>query len=269
MIVACIQMNGSAAPAVNVECACRYIDRACAEHHPDLIVLPEFFNTIYFSQYHDYAYLALAEPDDGPSLSAIRARAKAQGVWIIAPIYELAGPGRYFDTAFLIDRAGEIAGRYRKVHPAATNSLEKLYFRYGSDFPVWNVDGWKIGVVICYDTFFPEAARALAVQGAELLVFPFAGGQLPLWRELHRIRAFENLAYVAVCDKVGQEDGWTFGGKSLIIDPLGTILQEASESEDAIIAAEIDRAEVFAARGRFPMYRDRQPWAYGSLTEPR
>lgn len=261
-------MNGGDEPSVNVARACAFIDAVCSEHEPDLIVLPEFFNTLYFSQYHDYAHLALAESADGPSLTAIRERAARHGVNIIAPIYEADGAGRYFDTAFLIDRRGEILGRYRKVHPAATRSLEKIYFRYGSDFPVWEVDGWKIGVVICYDTFFPEAARMLAVQGAELLVFPFAGGTFPLWYELHRIRAFENLAYVAVCDKIGVEGSWTFGGKSLIVDPLGEILTRASDTDEEIITAEIDRRRVFEARARYPMYRDRQPWAYGKLTEP-
>jgi len=267
--IACIQLNSNDEPAANVHKACARIDRVCAEQQLDLIVLPEFFNTIYFSQYHDRQYLHLAEPVDGPSLRAVRERAALHGVHIIAPIYELDEPGRYFDTAFWIDRAGEIRGRYRKVHPAATNSLEKFYFRHGSDFPVWRVDDWSVGVVICYDTFFPEAARMAAVQGAELLVFPFAGGNIPLWYELHRIRAFENLAYVAVCDKVGREGDWTFGGKSVIIDPLGEILCRASAEEEETIVGEIDRQQVFEARRRFPMYRDRQPWAYGALTDLR
>jgi predicted amidohydrolase len=264
--IVCIQMNSNDEPAANVQKACRQIDQVCANHSPDLIVLPEFFNTFYFSQHHDRQYLALAEPVDGPSLSAIRDRAARHRVNVIAPIFESAGPGLTYDTAFLIGRDGEINGRYRKVHPAATNSLEKFYFRYGSDFPVWRVDDWKIGVVICYDTFFPEAARSLAVQGAELLVFPFAGGNIPLWFELHRVRAFENLAYVAVCDKVGREDGWTFGGKSVIISPLGEILCQASDTEEDVVVADLDRTAVFDARARYPMYRDRQPWAYGALT---
>ena len=269
MIVACVQMNGDAEPAVNVERALGFIEQACDEHRADLVVLPEFFNTFYFSQYHDRRYLDLAEQEDGPSLRVIRAVARDRRVNVVAPIYELDGPGRYFDTAFLIDRQGEIVGRYRKVHPAATNSLEKFYFRPGAEFPVWDLEGWRVGIAICYDTFFPESARTLAVHGAELLVFPFAGGQIGLWRELHRVRAFENLAYVAVSDKVGREREWTFGGKSLIVDPLGTILAEADDRDEGVIAAQLDREEVFAARRRFPMYRDRQPWAYEALTERR
>jgi predicted amidohydrolase len=270
MKVACIQLNGSREPAENVARACAMIDEVCAKQSPDLIVLPEFFNTIYFSQYREYKkYMHLAEPADGPSLTVVRERAARHGVNIVAPIYEIDAPGYYFDTAFVIDRRGEILGRYRKVHPAATNSLEKLYFRYGSDFPVWEIDGWRIGIVICYDTFFPEAVRALAVQGAELLIFPFAGGMLSNWYELHCIRAFENLAFVAVCDKVGPEDRWTFGGKSVIIDPLGEILCTAGDSEEETIVADLDREQVFDARRRFPIYRDRQPWAYGALTERR
>lgn len=260
-------MNGDAPPAVNVAKAAAWIERAATEDQADLVILPEFFNTFYFSQYHDRTYYDLAEPVDGPSLAAIRDVARRRRINVVAPIYEFDGPGRYFDTAFLIDRQGEIAGRYRKVHPAATNSLEKFYFRNGADFPVFAIDEWKAGIVICYDAFFPEAARALAVGGAELLIVPFAGGQIDLWRELHRVRAFENLAYVAVADKVGPERDWTFGGKSLIIDPLGMVLAEANDVDETAIVAEIDREQVVQARRRFPMYRDRQPWAYGALTD--
>jgi N-carbamoylputrescine amidase len=265
MKIACIQMNSNNEPAINVQRACTFIDQVWAEHQPDLIILPEFFNTLYFSQYHDPKYLNLAEPADGPSLSAIREQAARHGVYVVAPIYEIDGPGRYFDTAFLIDRVGQIVGRYRKVHPAATTSLEKVYFRYGSDFPIWNIEGWRVGIIICYDTFFPESARMLTVKGAELLICPFAGGRIPLWYELHCIRAFENLVYVAVCDKVGQEGEWTFGGKSVIIDPLGNIVCKASDQDEAIIVAELYRKQVFDARKRYPMYRDRQPWAYNAL----
>ena len=268
MKIACIQINGGLTPAENLQRTVRRIDEACAENDPDLIILPEFFNTIYFSQYRNYRdYLHLAEPVDGPSLTSIRERAARHRVNIIAPIYEIDGPGRYYDTAFVVDRQGDILGRYRKVHPAATNSLEKLYFSPGSSFPVWDVAGWRLGIAICYDTFFPESVRSLAVQGAELLIFPFAGGMMHNWFELHAVRAFENLAYVAVCDKVGPEGDWNFGGKSVIIDPLGRILCRASDSEEETIFAELDREQVFDARRRFPMYRDRQPWAYGALTE--
>ena len=269
MRIACIQMNSNSEPAANVAKACRFIDQVCDSSQPDLIVLPEFFNTLYFSQYHDRRYFALAEPVDGPSLEAIRTRAAQHHVHIVAPIYEVDGPGRYFDTAFLIGPDGATVGRYRKVHPAATNSLEKFYFGCGSDFPVWRIDEWHVGVVICYDTFFPEAARSLAAQGAELLIFPFAGGNIPLWYELHRVRAFENLAYVAVCDKVGREGDWTFGGKSVIIDPLGNLLCTAGDKDEETIVAELDRDALFQARTTYPIYRDRQPWAYKGLAAPR
>lgn len=268
MKIACIQLNSNDAPHHNVARTIRFIEQACSAQHPDLIVLPEFFNTFYFPQDRDHAHLDLAEPEHGPSLSAIREAARAQRVNIVAPIYELASAGHYFDTAFLIDRNGQTVGRYRKVHPAAITSLEKIYFRYGSDFPVFDLEGWKVGIGICYDQFFPETARALAVNGAELLVFPFAGGTFPMWTELHRIRAWENLAFLAVCDKVGREGEWTFGGKSLIVDPLGEVLALASEDQEEIISAELDRAAVFEARKKYPMYRDRQPWTYTGLTRP-
>lgn len=267
MRVACLQLNSNDEPPANVERACLAIDRVCVEQQPDLVVLPEFFNTFYFCQYRDCRYLELAESADGPSLSAVRQRAARHRVNIVAPIYEIDGPGRYFDSAFLIARDGEIVGRYRKVHPAATSSVEKIYFRYGTRFPVWQLEGWRIGALICYDTFFPEAARALAVQGVELIICPFAGGNLPLWNELHQIRAFENLAYVVVCDKVGREGDWNFGGKSMVVDPLGQIIVRAGEEREETIVADLERDKVYAARNTFPMYRDRQPWAYTALCE--
>lgn len=268
MRIACLQLNGDRPVDQNVQRALEAIHQLCQHDRPDLLVLPEFFNTFYFPQDRNLEHLNLAEPEDGPSLSALRQVAQQYSINLVAPIFELAAPGLYFDTAFLIGRQGQILGRYRKVHPAAITSLEKIYFRYGSDFPVFDLEGWKVGMGICYDQFFPETARSLAINGAELLVFPFAGGTFSMWTELHRIRAWENLCYLAVCDKVGPEGSWVFGGKSLIVDPLGTVLALASETTEETISATIDRQKVFEARQKFPMYRDRQPWAYQALTRP-
>jgi N-carbamoylputrescine amidase len=261
------QVNGRDA---NVAKACQLIDEAMVER-PDLIVLPEFFNTEYFAQYRDYAYLAYAEPETGYTMTAITAKATEHQVHIVAPIYELAAPGVYFDTAMIIGPDGEILGKYRKTHPAAGRGLEKIYFKRGSRYPVFDLLGWKAGVIICYDWAFPEAARCVAVQGAELILVPFAyafprGTPGPdMWDRVLTTRAWENGVFLAACNKVGQEGDWVFGGRSLIVDPFGNILAEAGAEKDETIFATIRRDTLAHARRVSPTWRDRRPEIYRPL----
>ncbi len=249
----------------NVATACRYIDEV-ADENPDLVVLPEFFNHEYVFQYRDYAHIDWAEPETGHTISAIREKAREHRTTICATIFEEQGPGLYFDTAFFIGPDGEIFGKYRKTHPAAVQSLEKIYFRGGTRFPVVNVNGFRVGVVICYDHCFPETARCATVNGAELILGPFAAPRFPTWDELMITRAWENGVYMAPCNKVGLEGDWVFGGRSLVVDPYGEIVAQASDDADDTIVAELDRERVFAARRRWPMLRDRRPEVYGPLT---
>lgn len=250
----------------NVGKALSYIDQVARES-PDLIVVPEFFNTEYFAQYRDYRYIDYAEREDGYTITAMRKKAVEHDVTICATIFEEEGPGMYFDTAFLINGGGEIVGKYRKTHPAAVRSLEKIYFRGGTRFPVWDVKGIRTGVIICYDHFFPETARAAMVNGAELILGPFAAPAEPNWDSLMMVRAWENGVYMAPCNKVGPEGEWTFGGASMVVDPFGEIVARASEEEDDVLIADIDRERVYAARRRYPMQRDRRPEIYRPLTD--
>lgn len=261
-----VQMNSAGSRDENLERACEHIDAAAATHQPDLIVLPEFFNTVYFAQWRDTSLIDWAEGDDGATVTAMRGRARRHGVAVVATIFEAASAGLYYDTAILIDRSGAIVGKYRKVQPAAVQSLEKLFFRYGSHFPVFTLDGWRVGVNICYDTLFPESARCSAMNGAELIVVPFAAPQQLLWRDLMRARAFENGVYFAPCNKVGTEGDWTFGGQSMIVDPSGEVVKEAGSAVDEVVSFELDRDAVFAARRRYPMFRDRRPELYTPIT---
>jgi N-carbamoylputrescine amidase len=266
MRVAAVQMTSGADVAENTARACREIAAAATRHGADLVVLPEFFNTLYFAQTQDKAHFALAEPEDGPSLTAVREEARRQKVAVIATLYEMAGPGLYFDTAFHIDPAGEIAFRFRKVHPAAVLSLEKLYFRYGARLDTYRMGEWRLGIGICYDMAFPETARALAVNGAELLVAPYATSRTAMFQEVLRTRAFENGCCLVAANKVGREGGWTFGGQSLITDPTGKVLASADTQEETIIAADLSREAVMRARIDFPAWRDRRPDLYGAIT---
>ena len=266
MRVAAVQMTSGADVAENTARACREIATAATVHGAALVVLPEFFNTLYFAQYQDKAQFAFAEPEDGPTLTAVRTQALRQKVAVIATIYEMVAPGLYFDTAFHIDAAGEILFRYRKVHPAAVLSLEKLYFRYGARFDTYRMGEWRVGIGICYDMAFPETARSLAVNGAELLIAPYATSRTRMFQEVLRTRAFENGACLVAANKVGREGTWTFGGQSLIVDPTGTVLASADAQAETIIAADLSREAVIRARIDFPSHRDRRPELYGAIT---
>jgi len=266
--LALIQMQSKAdARDENVAKACKYIDEVAGEK-PDLVVLPEFFNIEYVFQWRDYAFIDRAEPEDGYTISAIREKAREHGTTICATIFEEQGPGLYFDTAFMIGPSGQIFGKYRKTHPAAVQSLEKIYFRGGTLFPVWEVKGIRVGAIICYDHCFPETARCATVNGAELVLGPFAAPRFPTWDELMITRAWENGVYLAPCNKVGLEGDWVFGGRSLVVDPLGEIVGRASDDTDDTIVVEVSREKVYAARRRWPMIRARRPEIYGPLTSP-
>lgn len=268
MKLSLIQMNSSPDRDENVERAARYIDEAVARDHPDLVVIPEFFNHIYVFQFRDYKYIDCAERDDGVTLRRMREKAKQHGIHLVATIFEEHAPGLYFDSACVIDPAGEIVGKYRKVQPAAVRSLEKIYFRYGSYFPVFKVGDWRVGINICYDTFFPESARCSALNGAELIVVPFAAPAIECWREMMMTRAFENGAYFAPCNKVGLEGNWIFGGRSMIVAPNSEVLVEAGDEGDQTISAELDRDLVFETRRSRPMFRDRRPDLYTPICTP-
>jgi predicted amidohydrolase len=265
--IAAVQMCSTADVADNLRRACAYVDQA-AKAGAALVVLPEFFNTIYFAQYWDKGQHALAEAESGPTLTAIRDAAARNGIDVLATIYEMIEPGLYFDTAFHVTQGGEILHRYRKVHPAAVNSLEKLYFRYGTALGTYQFAEFRVGIGICYDMSFPETARCLAVNGAELIIAPYATSRTAMFQELLRTRAFENGCFLLAANKVGVEDAWTFGGGSLIAGPRGEVLASANTSDEALIVADIDRDAVIEARIAFPNRRDRRPELYGALTAP-
>ncbi len=251
----------------NIEKVSGYIEKAVLDS-PDIIVLPEFFNHEYFFHRRDAAYFAYAESDSGPSIKAISALTKKHRVYIVATLYELEAPGLYYDTALIINPQGEICGKYRKTHPAAVRSLEKLYFKGGSKFPVFDILGWKIGISICYDNFFPETLRILTAKGAELVLAPFATAMIPFWEQVAVTRAVENGIYYAACNKVGQEidgDDWTNMGRSTIVNPFGNILSQAGSDQDEIISAELDRDSLVQFRQLFPALRDRRPEIYTDL----
>lgn len=288
MKLSLIQMNSSQDRDTNVARACQFIDQA-AQNRPDLIVLPEFFNTLYFGQYRDYKYVQWAERDDGYTMTRIKDKARQHGVYIIATIYEEETPGICFDTAIVLDPQGQIVGKYRKTHPAAYRSLETIYYRYGSKYPVFRIHDWRVGMVICYDLFFPEPARCVTLKGAELIVVPFcepvgflspATSNIPAdtgegainketwyhqWNARMRVRALENTVYLAPCNHAGQEGEAVFAGGTLIVDPKGKVVSEAG-AEEGIITAELSRELLVQTRQTTPFLRDRRPDLYKAIT---
>lgn len=265
MRLSLVQMNSSPDRDANVEKALAYIDQAVDSYQSNLVVIPEFFNHPYAFSTRDHKNFKFAEPQSGYSMSRMRKKARERKIYLIATLFEEESAGIYYDTAFVIDPDGEIIGKYRKVMPGLYLSLERIYFRFGSRFSVFQVGEWKVGIVICYDTFFPEHARCSAVNGAELIVVPFAAPKVGPWREMMITRAWENAVYFAPCNKVGLESGWQFGGISMIIDPEGEVLSEAGEQQDEIINATLNRSLLFETRQKKPFFRDRRPDLYAPL----
>jgi len=279
-----IQMNANQDRDTNVTRSCQFIDQA-AQAGCHLIVLPEFFNTLYFAQYRDYEYIKWAEREDGYTMTRIREKALQHGVHIIATIYEEENPGLYYDTAMVVSPTGQITGKYRKTHPGSYRSLEKIYFRPGSKYPVFQIQDWKVGIVICYDLLFPETVRCVMLNGAELVVVPFcapAGFLTPAttnlpgsagkefidleswlrgWEMQMAVRAGENIVYLAPCNHVGQEGEAVLLGGTRIVDPGGKTVVTAGTGEE-VITAELDRDLFVRARQTTPFLRDRRPDLY-------
>ena len=273
MKLALIQMESAVGEIeANVRRGVEFLDRACSQG-ADLVVLPEFWSTGYFLLSVNYDHYDLAASDDGCAMAAVKAMAKKHGAHVISTIYEEEGPGLYYNSSIIVDPGGAIVSKYRKVQVPARRGLEKLYYRGGSKFPVVQIGDWKVGVILCYDNLFPEPARCLALNGAELIAVPFGASTTEgaIWDKLMITRAFENGAFVAPCNSVGSlsmPDGDTFqlGGQSLVVNPAGEIIAQAGVTEETIVYAEIDRAEVYDARRKYFMFRDRRPDAYGAIT---
>ncbi len=265
MRLSLVQMNSGPDRDANVEKASEYIDQAVENHRAQLVVIPEFFNHPFVFTERNQAHFSWAEPQSGYSISRMRKKAREHKIHLIATLFEEESAGIYYDTAFVIGPDGEIIGKYRKVMPGLYLSLERVYFRFGSHFRVFKIGDWKVGIIICYDTFFPEHARCSAVNGAELIIVPFAAPKIGPWQEMMMTRAWENAVYFAPCNKVGPEGDWQFGGISMIIDPEGKVLSEAGEENDEIINATLDRSLVFETRQKKPFFRDRRPDLYAPL----
>ena len=259
-----------------------------AKRGAKLIVLQELHNTLYFCQTEDVDLFDLAEPIPGPSTSFYCELAKKLGVVIVASLFEKRAPGLYHNTAVVIESNGEIVGKYRKMHiPDDPAYYEKFYFTPGDlGFHPIQTSVGKLGVLVCWDQWYPEAARLMAMQGAEMLIYPTAIGyadndtpeeqqrQRMAWQTVMRGHAVANgLPVIAVNrvgfepDPSGQTPGIQFWGTSFVAGPQGEIVYEASTDDEESIVVEIDMDRSEQVRRWWPFLRDRRIDAYGDITK--
>jgi N-carbamoylputrescine amidase len=257
----------------NVEKVVRMVEQA-ADAGAKLVCLQELFNTTYFPVDRDPRHFALAEPIPGPSLQPLQALARERQLTIVATLYEQAPDGTRFNSAAAIGAGGEVDGVYRKssVPDTETDSIrgfEKFYFERGdTGFVTFDGVGPRYGVLICYDRHFPEGARSLVLQGAELILIPAStsGMSRAVWEVELRAHALQNQCFVGGVNRVGVEDGYTFYGSSVWVDPRGNVLARGGDSADEVVIADLDFSQVEAARSEWRFLRDRRPDLYSELT---
>jgi N-carbamoylputrescine amidase len=256
-----------------VEAHLPFIDEA-GRRGVQVLCLQEVFTQPYFCPSQDAKWYASAEPiPEGPTVKLMQERAKKHRMVIVAPLYEEAMTGVYYNTAAVIDADGSYLGKYRKTHiPQVAGFYEKFFFKPGnSGWPVFQTAYCKLGVYICYDRHFPEGWRALALNGAEYIVNPsatVAGLSQYLWELEQPASAVANGCYIGAVNRVGREAPWNIGefyGSSYFVNPRGKIIAKASSDKDELISAEMDMNMVREVRNLWQFFRDRRPEAYASL----
>lgn len=277
--VALIQMSAAADPKANLAKAVARIG-AAARKGAEIVCLQELFRSRYFPQSEHAKNFKLAETIPGPTTESLCRLAREREVVIVASIFERRSAGIYHNTAVVVDADGSIAGKYRKMHiPDDPCYYEKFYFTPGDlGFPCFRTRYAKIGVLVCWDQWFPEAARLAALAGAEILFYPTAIGWLPTepktvaraqqsaWELVQRGHAVANGVYVAAANRVGREGKLKFWGSSFVAGPFGEILARAGANREAILLASCDLSKVDETRESWPFLRDRRIDAYGALT---
>ncbi len=272
MKAALIQMKASMTREENLDRAEELLKEA-ARLGAQVACLQEIFASWFFPQQLDPRAQDLAEPLDGPTVSRMRSVARALRLVLVVPFYERAMAGELYNAAAVVSAEGEVLGLYRKHHlPMSSHFQEKFYFRPGNaGFPVFDTPAGRIGVMICYDRHFPEAARALGLNGAQVVFVPTAtslrGFSRSVWEIELRAHAVANGYFVGAVNRVGTELESTYYGASLFIDPVGRIIGQAGDGEE-VLAADLDLARIEEVRRVWPFYRDRRPDAYGRIVQP-
>jgi len=279
-----VQMRCEEDADANLERALTGIRRA-GRNGAQIVCLPELFRTQYFCQRQSPEIFDLAEPVPGPTSQRIAQAAADAGVVVVASLFERRTPGVYHNTAVVFDADGSLLGLYRKTHiPDDPLYFEKYYFTPGDlGFRTFPTRFGRIGVLVCWDQWFPEAARLTALHGAEVLLYPTAIGwhlhekekygeeQHDAWENAQRAHAIANGLYVAAVNRVGHEGegagGIEFWGSSFVSDPFGVVLARGSEDREELLVVDCDRRRLEDVRRNWPFFRDRRIDAYGGLTQ--
>jgi N-carbamoylputrescine amidase len=278
--VALIQMSCSDKPEQNLRKALERIQRA-AKQGAQIVCLQELFRSRYFCQSEDDAQFALAEPIPGPTTRALSKAAARAKITLIGSVFERRAQGLYHNTAVIFDERGRLTGTYRKMHiPDDPRYYEKFFFTPGDAEPGFHAHTTsraKIGTLVCWDQWYPEAARLTALAGAQILFYPTAIGwhkedgpavrrpQADAWELIQRSHALSNGCFVCAVNRVGREDGLQFWGGSFVADPFGQIIAKAGHDREEILHAECDLEKIDWTRRHWPFLRDRRVDAYGGL----
>ena len=287
MKVGLVQQANTADRAANIEKLQRHIRQAAAEG-AELVVLQELHNGLYFCQTEDTNLFDQAEPIPGPSTELFGALAKELGIVLVLSLFERRAPGLYHNTAVVLERDGSIAGKYRKLHiPDDPAYYEKFYFTPGDlGFEPIDTSVGRLGVLVCWDQWYPEAARLMAMRGAELLIYPTAIGwessdteeekarQLGAWVTVQRGHAVANgLPVISVNrtghepDPSGQTNGIQFWGNSFVAGPQGELITTLPNDEEVVRVVEVDKLRSEQVRRWWPFFRDRRIDAFEGLTQ--
>lgn len=272
---ALIQATGSMDKDENIANHLQLIEQA-ANQGSQITCLQELFFTPYFCQVQDAKWYSLVEPIPGPTTKLMQEVAKKYSMVLVVPFYEEEAPGIYYNTAVVVDADGTLLGKYRKTHiPHLPGFWEKFYFRPGNlGYPVFKTKYARVGVYICYDRHFPEGARVLGLNGAEIVYMPSAtsrGLSMHLWGIEQTAHAIANGYFVGTINRVGQEKELgpnDYYGSSYFCDPRGRIIAQASDKEEEVLVAELDLDLVRQVRNEWQFYRDRRPDAYGEIVAP-
>ncbi len=274
-----VQTSCVSSTSENIQNHIRLIKQA-AEDGANIVCLQELFTTVYFCNEHDESNFDYAEPIEGKLVETLKELAKELGIVLIAPFFEKRARGIYHNSLVVIDVDGHLLGTYRKMHiPDDPGFHEKYYFSPGdmdTGFPVFETEFGKMGALICWDQWYPEAARMMALQGAEIIFYPTAIGILKkesrkqkkkfkeAWIAIQRSHAIANGCFVAVANRVGKEGGNKFWGNSFVCGPFGEMIVQGGEKEEVIVT-EIDLDDIESQRREWPFFRDRRIDAYQGI----
>jgi N-carbamoylputrescine amidase len=278
LAVGLVQMRCTDDPGENLARAIAGIEEA-ARRGAKVVCLQELFRSRYFCQAEEVERFDLAEAIPGPTSDALAKVASGCGVAVVASLFERRAGGLYHNTAVAIEADGRLAGRYRKMHiPDDPLYYEKFYFTPGDlGFGAVALRAAPVGMLVCWDQWFPEAARLTALAGAQVLFYPTAIGwqfdvggdedaaQHDAWETMQRAHAIANGVFVAVVNRVGSEGGIRFWGQSFVADPFGRVLARASSDAEEVLVVECDLAEIERTRRHWPFLRDRRIDAYADL----